>query len=157
MGQAAVQYARRGWFIVPLHGLVDGVCTCREAGECGSPGKHPLWDKWERLASADPATVEGWWRGFNGKPRNVGIVCGPSGIAVIDVDGEEGERTLRSLGLEVFGPTVITGRGRHIYVDGTGIVATKLPGIDIKAGIGYVVAPPSLHVSGRRYAWDEGL
>lgn len=156
VGEAAVAYAHRGWVVVPLHGIDDGVCTCREGAACSSPGKHPLWDKWERLASADPGTVEGWWRSFTG-PRNVGIVCGPSGIAVIDVDGEKGEETIRSLGLRLAGPIVLTGRGRHIYVDGAGVVATKLPGVDIKAGVGYVVAPPSLHVSGVRYRWDEGL
>src|SRR5690606_26926342 len=28
-----------------------------------------------------------------------------------------------------------------------------LPGLDLKAAGGYVVAPPSLHASGRRYEW----
>ncbi|MBC7293053.1 MAG: bifunctional DNA primase/polymerase, partial [Thermoleophilia bacterium] len=32
-----------------------------------------------------------------------------------------------------------------------------LPGLDIRADGGYVVAPPSLHASGRRYEWASGL
>jgi hypothetical protein len=28
------------------------------------------------------------------------------------------------------------------------------PGLDIRGDGGYIVVPPSLHVSGRRYAWD---
>jgi hypothetical protein len=29
-----------------------------------------------------------------------------------------------------------------------------VPGIDIRADGGFIVVPPSLHASGRRYAWD---
>jgi hypothetical protein len=29
-----------------------------------------------------------------------------------------------------------------------------VPGIDIRGDGGFIVVPPSLHASGRRYAWD---
>ena len=32
-----------------------------------------------------------------------------------------------------------------------------LPGIDVKADGGYVIAPPSIHASGRLYAWNPWL
>jgi putative DNA primase/helicase len=57
-------------------------------------------------------------------------------------------------------PAVITGNlGVHLYFrHPSGRVpnsAGKLgPGLDVRGDGGYVVAPPSLHRSGRRYAWD---
>src|SRR4030095_253716 len=54
---------------------------------------------------------------------------------------------------------VITGAGRHIWfrMPDTELrnSASKIaPGIDIRADGGYVLAPPSVHPSGRRYAWS---
>ncbi|MEZ4395053.1 MAG: bifunctional DNA primase/polymerase [Polyangiales bacterium] len=56
---------------------------------------------------------------------------------------------------------VITGSGgRHIYLsvpEGATVrcSAGQLgPGLDVRGEGGYVVAPPSLHVSGRRYVWE---
>ena len=50
------------------------------------------------------------------------------------------------------------GGGRHLYFrarDGLHPPGSLAPGIDVKSGPGsYVVAPPSLHANGRRYAWD---
>ena len=54
---------------------------------------------------------------------------------------------------------VITARGRHIYFkmpdtdlrNSTGRIA---PGVDVRATGGYVLAPPSIHPTGRRYAWS---
>jgi len=40
----------------------------------------------------------------------------------------------------------------------TGAVRGQLcPGVDLKGHTGYVVAPPSLHPSGRRYVWGNRL
>src|SRR4029077_4064599 len=54
---------------------------------------------------------------------------------------------------------VITARGRHIYFkmpttpirNSAGKVA---PGIDVRGDGGYVLAPPSIHPSGKRYEWS---
>ena len=51
------------------------------------------------------------------------------------------------------------GGGEHVYFAAGGIEirnsAGRLgPGLDIRGVGGYVVAPPSLHISGRRYAWS---
>jgi hypothetical protein len=48
------------------------------------------------------------------------------------------------------------GEGWHIYVTtppGLGVRPTLGPGVDVKSDGGYVLAPPSRHVSGRGYAW----
>jgi hypothetical protein len=57
-------------------------------------------------------------------------------------------------------PSALTGGGGwHLYFGAPqGIEISNsnrlLPnGIDVRAGEGYAIAPPSLHVSGRRYSW----
>ena len=54
---------------------------------------------------------------------------------------------------------VITARGRHLYFRTPEVpvrnTASKIaPGIDTRGDGGYVLAPPSIHPSGRRYAWS---
>ena len=53
----------------------------------------------------------------------------------------------------------ITARGRHLYFKwperDVGNSAGKIaPGIDVRGNGGYVLVSPSLHPSGRRYAWS---
>jgi len=109
-----------------------------------------------------------------------GIFHNPDGstsrIIAIDVDGnadpeKDGEATIAALE-QKYGPLpvtceVVSGRevpgrdigGRHLIFripdDWGGVFKRTLgPGVDIKcAGLGYVAAPPSLHKSGKRYAW----
>ena len=89
---------------------------------------------------------------------------------MIDVDPPEGERSLERLtdaGYEL--PQTLAVRtgsgGLHLYYYATpgsplgnsagrlpGI-ELELPGVDLRGDGGYVVAPPSVHVSGSRYAW----
>ena len=52
---------------------------------------------------------------------------------------------------------VLTGGGRHLYfacTDGGRNRVGVLSGIDVRGDGGYVVAPPSIHVSGKIYAWE---
>lgn len=96
-----------------------------------------------------------------------------SGVIVIDVDVPEGERSLQSLATARRDlPPTLTARtgsgGRHLYyaapqrhlgnaVGGLPGIEGELPGIDLRADGGYVLVPPSLHISGRRYTWCEPL
>lgn len=161
IGRAAVAYARKGWSVIPLHGLdAEGRCTCRMHG-CTSPGKHPRISKWQRIASSDPGTVEGWWRHY-GESANVGIVAGPSGLDIVDIDGDAGTEAYgRLTGGEFDTPLVAkTRRGWHLYFEadpdrplrpfaGTG----EMKGLDLRSGDSYVVAPPSRAVDGTGYSW----
>ena len=86
-----------------------------------------------------------------------------SGIFVVDVDGLDAEATLRRLEAEhgALPATVevITARGRHIYFkwpqEPVRNSAGKIgPHIDVRGDGGYVLCPPSIHPSGRRYSWS---
>ena len=97
--------------------------------------------------------------------HDLGIATGAaSGFWVLDVDGEDGEASLRKLEAE-HGPLpatveVITGKGRHSYfrIGEHGAIRNSVgeiaPGLDVRGDGGYVLAPPSIHPSGRAYAWS---
>ncbi len=85
-------------------------------------------------------------------------------VAVLDFDdievfkkwATEHKKWLGESGFNV--PIVSTGKGYHIYVKMPEHKTAKLYfngelAGDIKAAGGYVVAPPSIHGSGRRYEW----
>lgn len=155
---AALEYAARGWPVLPLHGMVRGRCTCGRT--CDTPGKHPigaLVPRGVHDATCDVVVLRGWFRRW--PTANVGIAT--ASLVVIDVDPRAGgneslERLVQQLGALRDTPTVETGGGgTHYYLRPVpGPLRGSLgPGIDVKHVGGYVVAPPSLHVSGRRYAW----
>ncbi|MEP7219727.1 MAG: bifunctional DNA primase/polymerase [Bacteroidota bacterium] len=88
---------------------------------------------------------------------NVAIVTGTiSGIIVIDCDSVEAISAIESM-MDRPTTTVRTARGRHYYFKHPGGVISSceelLPGVDVRADKGYVLAPGSLHPSGFEYAW----
>lgn len=161
---SALEYAARGWLVIPLHSPTARDCSCGRA-ECESPGKHPRAVHGLKDASRDPASVREWWNQW--PDANIGIVTGPeSGILVLDVDGKQGEQSLIEFerrGWHV--PDTFTaqtgGGGQHIYflwpesADVRNSQSKIAPGLDIRGRGGYVVAPPSLHASGARYEINE--
>jgi hypothetical protein len=127
------------------------------------PGEKTPLIKWEKYQEEPPSTaeVQKW---FDGSNNNIAIICGKvsGNLVVIDFDDAgvyekflhevESDAELK----DIIGSTwlVKTGKGFHIYlrVDTDKPVKTgKLPKIDIKGEGGYVVAPPSLHPSGKHY------
>jgi len=161
---AALDYAARGWPVLPLHSILDGRCTCDKL-DCDSPAKHPWTPHGLKDATTDPSTIASWWRT---KPNaNVGMVTGtPSGRIVIDVDPRHGgdvgleDLLVQHGSLPETVEALTGGGGRHIHLKHPGgevknIPDGKLaPGVGLKADGGYVVAPPSLHYTGNRYQWE---
>lgn len=148
--------------VIPLHTINQkGYCTCSMGKDCESPGKHPKTKNGLKDASTDTEQIKKWWPKESVLPSNIGIVTGgESGLVVIDVDGDEGFEALgnervKDLKNEAV-PSVRTGRGFHYYFKSKTPIKTK-PGfvnkVDVKGESGYIVAPPSLHISGRRYEW----
>jgi hypothetical protein len=103
--------------------------------------------------------VERWWRKWPNS--NIGIACGPSGLAVFDVDGPEGYDQL----LSIINPipntlAVQTRRGAHLYFQGSCPSSSRARDgekLDVRGQGGYVVAPPSVHASGFQYRWLNPL
>src|SRR5215831_6419903 len=92
---AALAYAARGWHVLPLHWIVDGRCSCGDAA-CKSPAKHPLTKRGLSDATTCEATIRNWWNKW--PLANVAIRTGEvSQIFVVDVDGEKGQETWRSI------------------------------------------------------------
>lgn len=96
----------------------------------------------------------------------VGIACGePSGVFVLDVDHDAGGDDSLFDWLCEFGklpdcPRVQTPHGAHYYFRHDQRVKCRIrvaQGIDVKAGGGYVVAPPSVLPGGATYFWDVDL
>jgi len=159
----ALAYAARSWRVFPCHTpTTAGGCSCRQ--NCGRTGKHPRTKNGLKDATTDTATIQRWWRQF--PQANIAIATGAvSGLVVLDEDTYKGgdrsridlERTYQPLPETV---QQLTGGGGVQYVfahPGTHVkngVETFGPGLDIRGDGGYVIVPPSLHASGKRYAWE---
>jgi len=146
-GQVALDLARAGLPVFP----------------CG-PDKRPLV-KWKEAATADPATVAGWWRQH--PAALVGLPTGArSGVYAADCDidretGETvGEASLAALGCGVLltdpaQPRVRTASGgRHLLFahpgEGFGNTASKLgPKLDTRGDGGFIIAAGSTGPAGR--------
>lgn len=149
---SALQYARRGWAVLPL-------------ARCN---KVPAIKGGCRSATDDASTVQAWWEGH--PDHNVAIATGtPSlGLVVVDIDvdgvtGEDGMETLTAWEAEhgelPTTVTAITGRGGlHMYYrcnTPIGCSVNKDLGVDVRGDGGFVVAPPSIHPNGRAYCWEN--
>jgi len=121
-------------------------------------GKHPRIANWKTEASSDVAKVRSWWKSY--PEANIGLATGKSsGFIVLDIDGPDGEATVSKMGVAPT-PTVITGKGRQMYLKDPGY-ATKnrvqaFAELDNRGWGGLVVAAGSLHVSGAVYHWQDG-
>jgi putative DNA primase/helicase len=160
---SALAIARRGFAVFPLHTpRSDGSCTCAN-NECESVGKHPRTGHGVKDATKDPSKIEAWWRRH--PDANIGLRVG-GGYCVIDVDGQEGFDSLRTLERKLGAlPETLRARtgggGEHrFFLVPSDIAIPNRVGklgerLDVRSGNGYVVAPPSLHASGQRYKWIE--
>ena len=159
--EAAQAYADAGLHVLPLWEALGGACTCRKQ-QCSDPGKHPRTRKGVHSATNDHRTISRLWR--MRPTASIGIATGErSDLLVIDIDPRhDGERRFKKIvaGRELPDtPECLSGGdGRHIYFTypDTRIGNRPLaPGVDVRGSNGYVVAPPSLHVSGGSYRWDS--
>jgi len=159
----AIEYTHRRWRVFPLHSIVEGRCSCPKEN-CEDPGKHPRTQHGLKDATIDESQIKKWWTKWS--PSNIGIRTGKdSGFFILDIDPRHGgDRTLFELEekhgkLPSTVEAITGGGGRHIYFAYPESFEIKsrngvFQGIDVKGDGGYVVGVPSLHASGREYAWD---
>lgn len=170
LGTAALDWARRGWPVLPLgeSGKLPKIPSAhpegdpkrgRCKGECGKPG-HGVYD-----ASTDASTVRAWW----GKWPDANIGGSMLGRLGVDLDPHHGSRQtcaeLTAQGHELpptrhhLGGQHPEGRSHHLIYSLNGHRPNRLSGdnklgtgIDIKAGPGsYLVLPPSRYPDGGHY------
>lgn len=151
----ALMYAARGWFVFP----------------CAPKTKRPMIPRVDggqgyRDATTEEAQIRAWWEKW---PKcNIGIACGASNLAVLDIDlGLDGPEDFELWKAAVKLPgtfTVRTGRrtgyGIQMYFEGA------VPGVDfelngckgqVKSIGGYVMAAESIHPdSGEAYSVYSG-
>lgn len=164
-------WAGRGWPVVPLHEVTQGVragkrvprCSCRQGFDCSSPGKHPRTENGIKDATTDTEQIQVWASRW--PQANVGGSC--VGKLVVDVDPRSGGEW----------PTDLPRTKRHLSGrgDGGGHLVFKLsaeqqasgvrsgnevlgPGVDVKTGPNsYVVLPGSVHETGGVYEESDDL
>lgn len=158
---AALDYAKRGWFVFPILAVSQsGGCECELGPGCDKAGKHPAIHGWNKEATRDSTKINEWW---GSRPdRGVGIATGErSGLTVLDVDGESGVEELGKLAVGVGmppTPCVQSRPGRyHYYFAYEKSVKSRSKKLgkhlDTRGDDGYVVAPPSRHATGSTYSW----
>jgi Bifunctional DNA primase/polymerase, N-terminal len=169
----ALAFAKHGHAVLPLHypvGTDKLVCSCGRL--CGKDAaKHPyakLAKSGVHSASLDPGIIKHWF-GYQVPDANLGVVC--DRLVVLDIDPRnDGDQSLAALEQESALPktwrTLTGGGGEHVifscpdgvavrnYSPSAGSIPPLGPGIDIRARGGYIVAPPSRHMSGRSYTWN---
>ena len=161
----AVAYAEHAWPVFRLHELLPGErCGCGNP-DCNSPGKHPDALRWQNTI-ASVAAAECLWRGRLAR-RGIGLACGERArMWVLDADTKSGglealERLECDYGELPESLRVASGGGGlHIFfkwpddeIPVTNHAGGLPAGIDVRGQGGYVVLPPSPHVSGNRYRW----
>jgi hypothetical protein len=148
--EVALDYLGRGWSVVPQ-----------------LPGAKKPTVTWKPYQEERPteARLMKWWQTW--PQAGVAVILGPvSNLFAIDVDGSEAYQVLIDrLGGEPVAPKALSGSGQpdkcHFYFKCPAL-PTKAkqtpwhPKLEFRGHRGIIIAPPSVHRSGRRYVWAKG-
>lgn len=144
-----------GLFVIPLFSVDDhGICTCGKE-DCTSPGKHPFFKQnWKSVATNNIDKIKFWknkYRNLNFAVLTGKKISNGKYLVVIDIDIEK-HPLVESLS-NTFHYT--TGNGYHFWYLSDNPVSNSVSSIgkhiDVRGTNGYVVIPPSKHVSGKKY------
>jgi hypothetical protein len=158
---AALDYARRGYSVFPLHNPEADKCSCKNSN-CDCAGKHPRTPHGFKDATVDESIITGWWTEWPN--ANIGIATGTPGLSVIDTDSADAELRIRAMCADSCDfetiPRSRTGRGSQFFFAQTIPLKSRngiLEKVDFKGDGGYIVAPPSRHKNGKIYTWEVQL
>jgi hypothetical protein len=162
--EAALGYARIGIPVLPLHVCINGVCSCG-IDKPHKKGKHPRYRGPDLMHGVKSATrqfakIQEWWGLW--PDANIGGAL-PQHVYVTEIDSAAGLMAFTDAGIVLEGvPRVRTGRdglGLHCWwrsplalpncPDGT-----LVQDVGLRGHGEYVLMPPSLHPSSRRYIWE---
>ena len=132
----ALNYSKQGFSVIPI-------------GENKKPAIK--WKKYQN-EKASEEQIKKWFK--EPSTLNIGIVTGKiSNIVVVDVEAGGSTEDLPSTVIAKTG-----GGGWHYYYKHPGFEvknATRIRELtDIRGDGGYIITPPSLHKSGKRYKWS---
>jgi hypothetical protein len=176
----ALAWSDRGQPVFPANWPIEHrgrvICSCRSElrgmPPCGKPAKHPyglLVPNGLLDASTESWQIKLWWQ--REPQANLAVEC--TGLIVVDVDPDDGgDESLAVLerehgALPLTWRVISGGGGSHRYFKSpVGIVVPNISaktmdnpplgkGVDIRTKGGYVIAPPSRHINGRRYEWSH--
>jgi putative DNA primase/helicase len=150
LADAALQYARHGWYVFP----------------CGTESKKPLIAGGHGFldATRDESQIRAWWA--QEPHANIAVATEASNLVVVDVDPRNGgdatfEGLREELGAGVFDTVIAltpSGGQHYIYAAQGAPVKSRAnslgAGVDLKAAGGYIMVAPSVF-SGRRYEWEN--
>ena len=176
---SALAFARHGHAVFPVNWPVDrgGKLTCSCGSDsrgrpCPNAAKHPYGKLAPRglLSATTDAGIIKHWFGYAAPEANLGLVT--DRLVVIDIDPRHGgDESFKALirehsAMPLTWRTLTGGGGEHILfaapegAEIKNVVAEQMDnpplgkGVDIRARGGYIVAPPSRHISGRSYGWS---
>ncbi|HEY9523630.1 MAG TPA: bifunctional DNA primase/polymerase [Thermopolyspora sp.] len=168
---SVLEYAELGWPSCPgAHPLRKGgrACSCDRIG-CPDPGAHPLSPAWWVQATTDPTLLTRWWE----RDPEANVIL-PTGrvFDVFDVPQAAGYRALTTMDQSGFRPGPVAANGDRVLF----FVATRgapededewwscqldcdpetiddTPGLRWHCRDSYVLAPPSMLVTGALVSW----
>jgi len=166
----ALDCARRGWPVVPLH-PVHPASSCGRK-KCKDICKHSLNRKGLDEATLNEQTIHQWWQKWPN--ANVGVATGEhSGVVVLEVHSDHGGDRALSFLEEIFEELpdtveIVIEEGTRLLLfscpdDGqvvtSGAYGGSGKGLVLEGDGGLFVAPPSRNGLGQPYRWrrDEGL
>jgi hypothetical protein len=142
--------------IFPLHSIQNGICSCKNK-DCVAPGKHPyLKFNWKILATNQKSKVIKWFDKYSN--QNWAVATGRllkntnKYLVVLDIDSQDKDLTDRLP--ETFFYKTGSGGFHYWFLSEKPIpckVGLNGKKVDIRGKNGYVVIPPSNHISGSKY------
>ena len=122
--------------------------------------KEPATAHGFKDATTDPEQIAAWWSKTD---YNIGVDCGRSGLAVIDLDGPEGlaawDKLQASIAPRMCMVQITGSGGSHLIYRQPALVSIKNTAgklakhIDTRGEGGYILLAPSIHPNGNAYAW----